>query len=53
MEGNMEDFEEISGVTQTWILHIYELWGQEGGGLHRSKFELIIQLQKQIDSFNL
>ena len=27
--------------------------GQEGGGLHRSKFELIIQLQKQIDSFNL
>lgn len=31
MEGNMEDFKEISGVTQTWILHIYELWGKEGG----------------------
>lgn len=31
MEGKMEDFEEISGVTQTWILHIYELWGKEGG----------------------
>ena len=27
--------------------------GQEGGGWHRSKFELIIQLGKQMDSLNL
>lgn len=31
MEGNMVGFEEISGVTQTWILQVYELWGKEGG----------------------
>lgn len=27
--------------------------GREGGGSHSSKFELIIQLERQIDSFNL
>lgn len=47
MQANMVGFEEIPHMTQSWILHIYELQGKEGGLRFANNYAEIVKWSKR------